>query len=71
MDELQLWALGLMTLGLGPHLEWAPAPPSTHQRRHDTFWKIVSGVLSDEPGDYDDLPEWMTETASQALEINN
>ena len=71
MDELELWALGLMTLGLGPRLEWAPVPPADHQRRHDTFWKLISRVLENEPGDYDDLPEWMTETASEALEANN
>lgn len=71
MDELQLWALGLMTLGLGPDLEWSPVHPRTFQRRHDTFWKLVAGVLENEPGDYDDLPEWMTESASEALEANN
>lgn len=71
MNELELWALGLMTLGLGPRLEWSPAPPDVHQRRHDTFWRLVAAMFEAEPVDYDDLPEWMTEVASQALETNN
>lgn len=65
-----LWGVGLRSEGIGPHEEWDPVPPGDHQVRHNTFWKNIAGMISSEPGDYDDLPEWMTETASQQLEAN-
>lgn len=71
MDLMELWARGLMTDGLGPDLEWCPVPIAEHRARHDTFWKLVSALLHDEPGEYDDLPDYMTETATEALELNN
>lgn len=71
MDELELWARGLMTTGLGPDLEWSPAPVIEHSNRHDTFWKLVAGILLNEAADYDDLPDWMTEAGTTALLHNN
>jgi hypothetical protein len=71
MDELQLWARGLMTTGLGPDLEWSPVPVVEHADRHDTFWKLVAAMLLTEPVEYDDLPDWMTETATSALLAND
>jgi hypothetical protein len=71
MDELELWARGLMTSGLGPDLEWSPVPVAEHAARHDTFWKLVADLLKTEPGEYDDLPKWMTEAATEALLQNN
>lgn len=70
MNELELWVRGLMTTGLGPHLEWSPAPVAEHAARHDRFWKLVAAILLTEPGDYDDLPDWMTEAGTTAL-LNN
>lgn len=70
MDELELWARGLMTSGVGPRLEWSPAPVVEHARRHDTFWKLVAALLLTEPGEYDDLPDYLTETATAQLLAN-
>jgi len=70
MDELELWARGLMTTGLGPDQEWSPAPIDQHRARHDMFWKLVAALLCTEPGEYDDLPDWMTEVGTAAL-LNN
>lgn len=72
MDRaLQLEGLGLLTEALGPQAEWSPVPPAQYQRRHDMFWKVVTGVLQSEPGEYDDLPDYLTETASEQLQANN
>jgi hypothetical protein len=72
MDRaLQLEGLGLLTEALGPQAEWAPVPPNAYQRRHDTFWRIVAALLESEPGDYDDLPDYMTETGTDQLQANN
>lgn len=75
MDDLglalRLEGLGLFTEGLGPQAEWAPVPPRVFQRRHDTFWQVVARMLESEPGEYDDLPDYLTETASEQLEANN
>lgn len=72
MDEryraaLLLRRLGLSTEALGPVEEWAPAPAHTHQKRHDTFWRVVCDVM---PDDENDEAHWMTEAASQELEQN-
>lgn len=68
MDELELWALGLMTLGLGPPPEWKPSPPAEHQRFHNEFWQAVSDLM---PDDEDDEPYWMTQHAAIELEANH
>ena len=64
MDELELWARGLLTTGLGPDLEWHPAPPEEHSWVHDRFWKAILGMMPDEASDE---PYWMTEAATQEL----
>lgn len=64
MDELQLWAQGLMTLGLGPDQEWHPACPGEHQWFHAQFWSLVERLL---PEDEDDEPFWMTQAAAIKL----
>jgi hypothetical protein len=72
MDRaLQLEGLGLLTEALGPQVEWSPVPPTAFQRRHDMFWRVVAAVLESEPGTYDDLPEYLTESATEQLQANN
>lgn len=68
MDELELWALGLMTLGLGPDDEWHPASPAEHQWFHNSFWHMVLGLV---PDDEADEPFWMTEDAATRLASNS
>lgn len=68
---LQLEGLGLLTEGIGPIDEWAPVPPEEYQQRHTTFWRVVTDILVSEPADYDDLPDWMTETGTAQLNHNN
>lgn len=70
MDPMEFWAQGLMTEGLGPDLEWSPVPVIEFRDRHDTFWKLVAALLLTEPGEYDDLPDYLTETATALLEAN-
>lgn len=48
-------------------------PRADNQLRHAEFWDIISNLISNEggkDGDYDDLPDWMTEDAANALELN-
>jgi hypothetical protein len=68
-DEAQglVERLGLRTEGLGPVEEWQPVTRSIFQQRHANYWGLVSGLVQDEPGTYDELPEWMTEDASERL----
>ena len=61
---------GLSTNGIGPHAEWSPAPRAVFQLRHNAFWGLVSGIITSEPEDYDDLPDYLTEIASEQLEAN-
>lgn len=68
MEPMDFWVRGLMTSGLGPELEWHPAPADDHQRVHDMFWKFVSGIL---PEAEDDEAWWMTPDAATALTNNN
>lgn len=68
---LRLEGSGLLTEAIGPVAEWAPVPPDAFQRRHDTFWRIVTGLLTDTDEDYDDLPDYMTEVGTEQLEANN
>lgn len=63
--------VGLRSDGIGPHEEWSPVPEGAFQRRHDGFWRAVAGMIEDEPGEYEDLPEWMTEEAAEELLIND
>jgi hypothetical protein len=74
MDELNrlIWLrqMGLSSEGIGPPGEWAPSPGIVYQRRHDAFWNVVAGILNDEEGEYEDLPDWMTEVGSEILEHN-
>lgn len=72
MDELAagLERLGLRSELLGPEQEWSPVPVSQYQRRHAAFWGLVDDVIHSEPGDYDDLPSWMTEDATNELAQN-
>jgi hypothetical protein len=75
MDELDrslvLYRMGLRSECLGPPVEWDPKSPAEFQRRHTTFWEEVAELIEDEPGEYEDLPNWMTEEGSEALEANN
>lgn len=75
MDELDrslaLYKAGLRSECLGHPLDWDPQPPAEFQRRHNEFWSMVSGMIQAEPGDYEDLPDWMTEVASDQLENDN
>lgn len=72
MDRaLRLEGSGLLTEGIGPQAEWSPVPPDVYQRRHDTFWRIVTGLLTDADEDYDDLPDYLTEVGTEQLESNN
>lgn len=75
MDELDrealLARLGLRSEALGPPEEWLPVTPDQYQRRHQSWWAFVLGVLEDEPGEYEDLPHWMTEQGSEALLAND
>lgn len=74
MDYDRLIALrmqGLRSEGLGPEAEWSPVAEGEFQRRHAQFWAIIAEMICKEDGDYDDLPEWMTETAAQELELND
>jgi len=68
MDELELWARGLMTLGLGPDQEWHPAIPNEHQWFHAQFWSMVEQLLPDAEVDE---PYWMTQDATIRLLNNN
>lgn len=67
MDELELWARGLITSGLGPDLDWHPASPEEHQWFYDQFWAVVEELL---PEDEDEEPFWMTQAAAVQL-FNN
>ena len=64
MDELELWGRGLMTLALGPDVEWHPASPKEHQWFHDQFWHVVEVMV---PDNEDDEPFWMTQAATARL----
>ena len=68
MDELELWALGLMTEGLGPKAEWHPVSAKERQWFHDAFWHTVLGLV---PEDEDDEPFWMSENAATELASNH
>lgn len=74
MDYDQLIALrmkGLRSEGLGPETEWDPVSEEKFQRRHAQFWGIIATMIQGEDGDYDDLPEWMTESAAEQLALND
>lgn len=74
-NETRLMALwnqeGLRSEGLGPPLEWDAVTPEVFQKRHNGFWVLVAGLIKSEPGEYDDLPQWMTEDAAEQLQSNN
>lgn len=74
MDNLDrlisLREVGLRSEGIGPTEEWSPCPNDVFQRRHDVFWRIVGALLESEEGTYEDLPDYLTETATQQLENN-
>ena len=71
LDRLiSLREVGLRSEGLGPDAEWAPVPEDKFQLRHTRYWGQVSDLIENEPGDYDDLPRWMTEDAALDLELN-
>lgn len=76
MDEereraLVLYRSGVWTEAIGPEQEWSPVGIVLFQARHNQFWSLVEGMIRAEPGDYDDLPEWMTESATAQLENQN
>lgn len=61
---------GLRSEGLGPDPEWAPCSPVVFQRIHARYWGIVAVMIDGETGGYEDLPDWMTEIATEQLELN-
>jgi len=62
---------GYLTEGLGPPAEWKATLPAEYQERHDMFWRIVTGLLTDADEEYDDLPDYMTEVGTEKLLANN
>jgi hypothetical protein len=72
MEELPagIEELGLRSEFLGPRAEWSPVSIKTYQRRHGAFWGIVDCMIRSVPGEYEDLPDWMTEIASDQLTDN-
>lgn len=63
---------GVRSQFLGPLLEWVLSHDwAEWDQVHDDFWRLVQDLIGDEPGDYDDLPEWMTELATELLESNS
>lgn len=68
---MALYMIGLRSECLGSEVEWDPQPPAEFQQRHHRFWSLVSGMVEDEPGEYSDLPYWMTEDGTEQLESNN
>lgn len=69
--EAMLERLGLRSEALGPPDEWQPVTPDRHQDRHRKYWGVVTDLIEDEPGEYEDLPEWMKEEGSEALIAND
>lgn len=61
---------GLRSELLGVVEEWDPVPPDQFQRRHDQYWSLVDRMIQAEPGNYGDLPDWMTEVGSDRLAEN-
>lgn len=53
---------------LGPLMEWIVS--TDWPADDELFWAFILSVIEDEPGEYDDLPQWMTETASGLLQLN-
>lgn len=74
MDDMEgaerVFRSGLMTEALGPQQEWSPVDAATFQRRHTEFWSSVTRIIEAEPGDYEELPSWMTEDATELLKNN-
>lgn len=68
---LELERRGLLTGGIGPHVEWFPMSPDEFQRLHDQFWRFITDLLTNEPADYEQLPSWMTEEGTDQLNANN
>jgi hypothetical protein len=77
LDKLiALRELGLCTEGLGPAKEWEPVSQDEHYQRHNKYWKAIGPLLTDAYGDNPeaddtDLPEWMSERATNALKAND
>jgi hypothetical protein len=74
MDELDqsltLYRSGVWSEAIGPEQEWLPVNRFLFQVRHNQFWSFVKDIIQAEPGEYDDLPEWMTEAATERLQHN-
>ena len=62
--------LGLNTEAVGPLAEWSPVPPGPFQRRHAAFWGMVDRMYHDEDGPVENIPDWMSEAATEQL-LNN
>lgn len=68
---LALWNTGgLRSEGIGPDAEWDPVDSAEFQVRHTAFWNSVTRIIQSEPGGYEQLPTWMTETAAEELHDN-
>lgn len=64
---------GIESSFLGPPGEWILACPTLWMLSRMAFWDIVSDLMVHEGGrdaDYDDLPDWMTEIATELLKSN-
>lgn len=63
---------GVRSQFLGPLREWiVSSSDAEFDSINDPFWEIVELLLKEQPGGYDDLPDWMTETATELLELND
>ena len=59
-----------LTSELGPGEEWIIADEDSWSDTYHGFWEIVEKLILGERGSYEELPDWMTETATDAL-LNN
>lgn len=70
--EARVLPEGVRSQFLGPLVEWILSHTSDEfDKTDDPFWGIVEALIKSTPGTYDDLPDWMTETATELLELND
>lgn len=63
---------GVRSQFLGPLREWVLSHTDAEfDKTNDPFWDLVEQLLKETPGAYEDLPDWMTETATELLAMND
>lgn len=63
---------GVRSQFLGPLREWVVSSTDAEfDATNDPFWEIVEQLIKTTPGTYDQLPDWMTETATDLLADND